>query len=128
MSVYRSAHGKAVDMAALVSRNEHVRAVGNMNVNARGDILDNNNKVIQDNTSRVKTAYNRSVGRNPSIKRPAQAPQAQPQPTFTNTVSENFSAIVEDEIPEELSLHEQELFEDDIGEQELQEIKSTEKK
>ena len=44
--ISRSAMGKSVDMGALVSRNEKVRAVGNMNVNARGDILDSNNKII----------------------------------------------------------------------------------
>ena len=61
MSVSRSAMGKSVDMSALVARNEKVRAVGNMNVNARGDILDSNNKIIQDNNQRVKKAYNQAV-------------------------------------------------------------------
>lgn len=59
--VSRSAMGKPVDMGALVSRNEKTRAVGNMNVNARGDILDSNNKIIQDNTQRVKAKYKTTV-------------------------------------------------------------------
>jgi hypothetical protein len=45
--VYKSAQGKAVDLGAIVLRNEQVRAVGNMNVNARGDLLDSNNTIIE---------------------------------------------------------------------------------
>ena len=41
---YRSANGREIDMQKLVLKNETVRAVGNMNVNARGDVIDNRNK------------------------------------------------------------------------------------
>ena len=49
MATHRSAMGKEVDMSALRQRNEKTRAVGNMNVNARGDIIDSNGQVINDN-------------------------------------------------------------------------------
>ena len=62
MAVHRTAQGKMVDMARLASRNEKTRAVGNMNVNARGDIIDSNNQVIKDNTKRVKKSYQKTVG------------------------------------------------------------------
>jgi hypothetical protein len=45
--VYRTAQGKSVDLGTIMLQNEHVRAVGNMNVNARGDKLDQNNRVIE---------------------------------------------------------------------------------
>jgi hypothetical protein len=45
--IYRTAQGKTVDLGTIMLQNEHVRAVGNMNVNARGDKLDNNNKVVE---------------------------------------------------------------------------------
>jgi len=45
--VYRSAQGKSVDLGTIMLQNEHVRAVGNMNVNARGDKLDQNNQVVE---------------------------------------------------------------------------------
>lgn len=61
MTVHRTAMGRAVDMASLAAKNEKVRAVGNMNVNARGDVLDSHNRVIQDNTQRVKTNYSGTV-------------------------------------------------------------------
>jgi hypothetical protein len=65
-SLHRSAQGKMIDMDTLRSQNEHVRAVGNLNVNARGDIIDSHGRVINDNTKRVneyymKTALNRGI-------------------------------------------------------------------
>jgi hypothetical protein len=59
--VYKSAMGKAVDLGALLLQNEHVRAVGNMNVNARGDLLDGANKVIDQKNRQVQRQYQRSV-------------------------------------------------------------------
>jgi len=48
MALHRSAHGKMIDMTALRNKNERVRAVGNMNVNARGDTIDSDNRIIND--------------------------------------------------------------------------------
>jgi hypothetical protein len=45
--VYKSAQGKSVDLGTIMLQNEHVRAVGNMHVNARGDRLDSNNQVLE---------------------------------------------------------------------------------
>jgi len=61
MSKHVTAMGKSVDMAAIRAKNERTRAVGNMNVNARGDIIDSNNQVINDNTKRVNTMYQRTT-------------------------------------------------------------------
>ena len=44
--IYKSAQGKVVDLGTLMLQNESVRAVGNMGVNARGDVLDSTNRVI----------------------------------------------------------------------------------
>jgi len=52
--VYRTAQGKSVDLGTIMLKNEHVRAVGNMNVNARGDKLDSNNKVIETKTRQIQ--------------------------------------------------------------------------
>ena len=51
--VYRSAQGKLVDLGALEAQNQHVRAVGNMNVNARGDKLDADGNVISTRAQQV---------------------------------------------------------------------------
>lgn len=74
MAVYRSANGRSVDMSQLSARHEKVRAVGNMNVNARGDVIDSNNKIIKDNTNRVKNTYNKTVNKNVPKPQVKQAP------------------------------------------------------
>ena len=53
--------GKPFDMDAFRSKNEKVRAVGNMPVNARGDIIDSNNRVIHDVNKRVGEMYNKTM-------------------------------------------------------------------
>ena len=58
---YRTAQGKVIDMGKLMLQNEKTRAVGNMNVNARGDIIDDKNQVIDDKTKQVKRHYDRQV-------------------------------------------------------------------
>lgn len=60
-STHRSAMGKPIDMSAIRSRNEKVRAIGNMSVNARGDIIDSNNQVVRQNTQRVNRVYNKAT-------------------------------------------------------------------
>ncbi len=59
--VYSSANGKPVDMGALRLKNEKVRAVGNMKVNARGDVVDDKNSVINSKTQQAKQAYTNQV-------------------------------------------------------------------
>jgi len=60
-SVYRSAQGKMIDMGKLVLQNETVRAVGNMNVNARGDLIDDSNQVIATKPQQVNRQYDRQI-------------------------------------------------------------------
>ena len=59
--IYRTAQGRTIDLGALMLQNENTRAVGNMNVNARGDLIDDKNQVITDKTKQVKRQYDRQV-------------------------------------------------------------------
>jgi hypothetical protein len=61
MSKFNTAMGRQLDMSALAAKNEKVRAVGNMNVNARGDVLDSHNQVINDNNQRINRVYQKTV-------------------------------------------------------------------
>lgn len=61
---YRTAMGKMVDLGALQLRNENVRAVGNMGVNARGDVVDGLNRPIDSKTRQVSRQYNRQTKTN----------------------------------------------------------------
>jgi len=60
MTLHRTANGKMIDMSALRAKNKDVRAVGNMNVDAAGNTLDSNNRVIADSTRRVNSLYNKT--------------------------------------------------------------------
>lgn len=55
--IYKSAMGRVVDIGALMLENENVRAVGNMNVNARGDTLDSADRVVESKTKQVQKQY-----------------------------------------------------------------------
>lgn len=67
MALYTSAQGKSVDMSALVKKNEHVRAVGNIPVNARGDTIDVHGRIIEPVTAKISKKYNKTVA-NPSAQ------------------------------------------------------------
>lgn len=58
---YRSAMGKTVDMGSLLLQNEGVRAVGNMGVNARGDVISSSNKVIEKKSKQIQRHNRRST-------------------------------------------------------------------
>jgi hypothetical protein len=118
--MHKSAMGRTVDMAALRAKNEHTRAVGNMNVNARGDVIDSNNEVINDNNKRVneyymKSAMNRGVrptgintAPSPIIGEVAPIQQtSMPQPDPT--------PVVEEFHPDELDFddHDEEIVKED---------------
>ena len=75
--VYRTAQGKLVDLGALEAQNQHVRAVGNMNVNARGDKIDANGNVISTRAEQVNRNLNRSTN-----------PTAGPIPTSNHDLRE----------------------------------------
>ena len=80
--VYRTAQGKIVDLGALEVQNEHVRAVGNMNVNARGDKLDANGNIISTRSQQVNRNLNRATNT-----------AAGPIPTSSRAQKEDASAI-----------------------------------
>ena len=63
--VFKTAMGKTVDLGALQITHEHVKAVGNMNVNARGDLVNEQNQPISSKPRQVNKQYNKqNQGRN----------------------------------------------------------------
>jgi hypothetical protein len=69
--VYRSANGKPVDMGALRLKNEKVRAVGNMKVNARGDEINETGQVIRKKNEQVNKQYQKQI----KVTRPSSKPK-----------------------------------------------------
>ena len=95
---YRSAMGKTVDMGSLLLQNEGVRAVGNMGVNARGDVINGNNKVIERKSRQVQRQNRRTtnVTNTPVATSTAALKKAQAN-EFSPVVSEDtFADLPED--------------------------------
>jgi len=81
--IYKSSRGKTIDMGALRLQNEHVRAVGNMSVNARGDRIDAQGKVIDSKSQQVTRRIQRqtNVTEGPVHTSSRDAAAHQPAPT-----------------------------------------------
>jgi hypothetical protein len=95
---YRSAMGKTVDMGSLLLQNESVRAVGNMGVNARGDVINSNNKVIEKKSRQVQRHNRRTtnVSNTPVATSTTALKKSQAQ-EFSPVVSEDtFTDLPED--------------------------------
>jgi hypothetical protein len=94
MAKYKTALGRTVDMAALAAKNERVRAVGNMKVNARGDTIDSMGNIIKSVNSKVNSGYAKTVGnRSAQAKNKQVAPS--PMPAKADPVIEEFKPISE---------------------------------
>jgi hypothetical protein len=83
--IYKTAQGKSIDLGTIILKNEHVRAVGNMNVNARGDVLDQANNVIETKPQLIKRQNSRltNVSADPvqtSQRKSRVAPVSRPEP------------------------------------------------
>jgi hypothetical protein len=95
---HKTAQGKTIDMDSLRAKNEEVRAVGNMRINARGDVIDAYGRVINDNTKRVNEQYMKSVrpkniipnrpSEKPVVPTPLKPEVAKPDSTPTPPVTE----------------------------------------
>jgi len=90
--IYRTAQGKSVDLGTIMLQNEHVRAVGNMGVNARGDKIDNTNRVVETKAQQIQRQNNATttpaVSSSPvhtSSKKSRQARQSVDSQTQINT-------------------------------------------
>ena len=79
--MYRTMQGRMVDIEKLRSANESVQAVGNMNVNARGDVLGASGQVITPKSEVIKKYYEQPKGMvsdTPTKNKPTAAPKTEP--------------------------------------------------
>ena len=105
--IYRSAMGKPVDLGALLLQNEKVRAVGNMNVNARGDIIDNANRVVETKNRQVQRRYQKQTNvTNEPVATSVRSAKAQIENTevdlteFSDLPEDNDVVVVKESAPE----------------------------
>lgn len=101
--IYKTAMGKTVDLGALLLQNENTRAVGNMNVNARGDVLDSSNRVTEQKTRQVQRRYKKqtNVSGGP-VATSTKAAKQQILQTGVVDTTDNFSDLPEDEVEVDL--------------------------
>lgn len=127
MGIYRTAQGRPLDMASLAAKNEKTRAVGNMNVNARGDTIDSHGKVTVPVTRKVGNRYNNSVA-NPESNRARSI--VRPKPEATPEVDTTPVQVVEVEpvesIFDEMTDEDLEFLEPSDDDLEIEEIKKAE--
>ena len=76
--------GRMVDIEKLRAANESVQAIGNMNVNARGDVLGTGGKVVTPKETVIKKYYEQPKGMvsdTPVRNKPTPAPKSTPVKT-----------------------------------------------
>ena len=132
MATHRTALGRTIDMGQIAAKNEHVRAVGNMNVNARGDTIDSHGRVIVPVTKKVGDAYQRTVANRAAnlIRQKNGSGPVEPKETIRDDVDVQEALIsapvveepsmTEELLPEELEL------EDDEEAAEIEALKAAE--
>ena len=79
--MYRTMQGRMVDIEKLRAANESVQAVGNMNVNARGDVLGAGGQVVTPKEKVIQKYYEQPKGMvddTPTRNRPAPVQKAPP--------------------------------------------------
>lgn len=62
--IYRSMQGREVDMEALAARNETMPSIGNVRMNARGDLLGPGGEIIKKREEVVNEHYKTQPGKN----------------------------------------------------------------
>jgi hypothetical protein len=106
--IYKTSRGKTIDMGALILQNENVRAVGNMNINARGDILDSSDRVIDSKHNQIQRQNERQL-RTESTPAPrtvhastreARQAQVRPTPDVLETVLDTPAPVAQTSQPQ----------------------------
>jgi cell division protein FtsN len=79
--MYRTMQGRMVDIEKLRAANESVQAVGNMNVNARGDVLGAGGQVVTPKAEVIAKYYEQPKGVvDDTPSRTRQTPAVKPEP------------------------------------------------
>ncbi len=108
MGKYRTAQGKTLDMSALAAKNEKVRAVGNVPVNARGDTIDSFGNIIKPMTEKVNEMYSKTVGnksahaRKPNSSGPVRT--VKPEPKIDLSQLNELEKEIESNLEEDLEI------------------------
>ena len=61
--MYRTMQGRMIDVERLRAENEQVRAIGNMSVNARGDVLGQGGQIVKPKEAVMREYYEQPKGK-----------------------------------------------------------------
>ena len=86
---YRTAKGQQLDIGSLLLQNENTRAVGNMGVNARGDKINSQGKVIKGRNEQMQAQY-AQVHKQESL--------AKDQPVYTSAKQAQEAALMQPKV------------------------------
>ena len=101
--LYRTMQGKMVDIEKLRAANESTRAVGNMNVNARGDVLGPGNTIVRSKEEVMREYYEAPAGAVADTPAPkVTAPTPIPQEKVIDTKVMNPTKVVSTPTPVEV--------------------------
>ena len=81
--MYRTMQGRMVDIEKLRAANESVQAVGNMNVNARGDVLGPGGTIVNSKENVIKKYYEQPKGMVSDTPRSKSMPAPKVEPVKT---------------------------------------------
>ena len=102
--IYKTARGRSLDMASLISKHEKTRAVSNINqVNARGDEIDASGQVIRTASDKVADSYASQVGSQTAQARPEHpdlSPSANPNAPLSPKQLRELDALNSKQIPD----------------------------
>ena len=93
--MYKTMQGRMVDIEKLRAANESTQAVGNMNVNARGDVLGAGGQVVTPKAKVMQKYYEQPKGvadDTPARNKPAPAPAPQTKAVETKIVEPKKAA------------------------------------
>ena len=113
--LYRTMQGKMVDIDKLRAANESTRAVGNMNVNARGDVLGPGNTVVRSKEEVMREYYEAPVGAvadtpAPKVTAPTPIPQEKVIDTKVMNPTKAVSTPTPVEVKQETKLKKVDIF------------------
>lgn len=83
MKTVKTARGRTIDMSAIRAKHEDTRAISNMPINAKGDIIDNRGKVVVPREEISKEYYKQNlpgIEQRVSIKEEEGEPEVVAQP------------------------------------------------
>jgi hypothetical protein len=81
--MYRTMQGRMVDIEKLRAANESVQAVGNMNVNARGDVIGPGGTIVTPKETVIKKYYEQPKGMVSDTPRSKSKPAPKAEPVKT---------------------------------------------